>query len=251
MSSEQSKPPIFGAFDTVRIINLVHRTDRAADMRKQLRRVGMADDPRVAFFAAISSKDAAPFNSPGGRGGFLSYMTLLQQAAAADQSILIFEDDCDFLLPAIYDYRPPADMDVFYGGYVASNPDDLYDSDIIGAHFMGFSARAAKAAAAYFEHLLTPDFVGDARAMAQPDYDPAIRPLTDGALVWMRRAHPELKTEFAMLGIQRASRTDIGHQRFFDRIPVLRDVVELARRVRRIVRPRPEMANAQFGGTRR
>lgn len=95
---------------------------------------------------------------------------------------------------------------------------------------MGFSPRAAKAATTYLEAFLEPDFLPDARAAAQPGFDPSFRPPIDGALVWFRRAHPEFKTVFATLGVQRASRTDIGDQKWFDRVPVLRAGAELARK---------------------
>lgn len=250
MPSDSTCPPIFAEFDAIRIINLPYRTDRAADMKGQLRRVGLAEDPRVAFFPAIAPKEAGLFTSRGAYGGCLSYRALVRAAAEAKQSLLVLEDDCDFLLPAIADYRPPAEWDVFYGGYVASDPDDVEGSDIIGAHCMGFSPRAAAIAADYLARYMEPGFAGDPRARTEPGYDPDVRAPTDGALVWMRRAHPELKTEFAQLAIQRASRTDIGPQRFFDRIPVLRDVVETVRRLRRIVRPTPEMTQAKFGPPR-
>lgn len=250
MSSPSPSPPIFAAFDAIRIINLPHRIDRAADMKRQLQRVGLAGDPRVAFFPAIAPADAGPFSSRGAHGGYLSFLALLREAATAGQSLLILEDDCDFVLPAIADYRPPAEWDIFYGGYVASDPDDVEGSDIIGAHCMGFSKRGAAVAAEYFARHLGPDFVVDPRAAADPGYDPAIRPPTDGAFVWMRRAHPELKTAFAQVAIQRASRTDIGPQRFFDRVPILRDMVETVRRLRRIIRPTPEMTRASFDSLR-
>jgi hypothetical protein len=64
----------------------------------------------------------------------------------------------------------------------------------------------------------------------------------------MRRAHPELVTTFAMLGVQRASRTDIGDTRWFDRVPGLRGLAGLARRLRsRLAGAPAQMANASFG----
>ena len=43
-------------------------------------------------------------------------------------------------------------------------------------------------------------------------------------------------TVFAELGYQRSSRTDVGAQKWFDRIIGVRDVVGLARRIRRRLR---------------
>jgi glycosyl transferase family 25 len=226
-------PALFTAFDRIRIVNLPSRTDRRAEMERELRQVGLADDPRVAFFPAIACDDRGPFLRKGSHGAFLSHLALLTEAAEANETILILQDDCGFLLPAITAYRLPDRWDVFYGGYVASDPDNLAESNIIGAHFMGFSVQAARTASDYLKRYLAPDFPPDAQAARQSDFDPAIRPPIDGAFVWMRRAHPELLTAFAMLGVQRSSRTDIGDTRWFDRVPGLRNLAGLARRLRR------------------
>lgn len=226
-------PPIFASFDRIRIVNLASRADRRAEMEQQLSRVGLLDDPRVEFFGALSYSEPGPFLRSGSHGAFMSHLALLQEAAAAGQSILILQDDCDFLLPDIADHVPSEAWDVFYGGYEASNPDDLHGSEIIGAHFMGFSPRAAAAAVDYLSDFLDPGFPPDPVAAAEANFDPAIRPPIDGALVWFRRAHPELRTVFAMLGVQRSSRTDIGDQRWFDKVPGLRRLAEAARRIRR------------------
>ncbi|WP_432199772.1 hypothetical protein ACRAQ7_08695 [Erythrobacter sp. W53] len=225
-------PALFAAFDQIRIVNLASRTDRRAEMERELASVGLRDDPRVAFFPAISCEDSGPFLRKGSNGAFQSHLTLLRGAAEAGQSILIFQDDCDFLAAEMAKYTLPDRWDIFYGGYVASDPDNLATSDIIGAHFMGFSPQAAKTAAEYLTRYLEPDFPLDAQAAAKPGFDPAIRPPIDGAFVWMRRAHPELVTCFAMLGVQRRSRTDIGDQRVWDQIPVVRTLAGIARRIR-------------------
>ena len=212
---------IFDAFDLIRIINLPHRRDRRAQMIAELRRVGLAGDPRVAFFAAIRPGDAGDFMSVGARGVFASHLAILEEAAAANASVLILEDDCDFV-PGAQDYRAPAAWDIFYGGYYASTPADLAGSDIIGAHMMGFSAEAARRMAAYLRGLR---YTGE-------------HPPIDGGYVWFRRAHPEVRTLFAEppLGNQRPSRTDIADLAFFDRWPGLREAAGLARRLKRAMR---------------
>ena len=223
---------IFNCFDRIRIINLEHRSDRRREMTQQLTRVGIIDDPRVKFFTALTGDPISFFSEPGHHGCYRSYIALLNEAADAGESVLILEDDCDFLVPEVFEYRLPEKCDVFYGGYVATNPQDLYHSDIIGSHFMGFSAPGAAAAKSYFSHYLSDDFVVDSQASAQSDYNATIRPPIDGAFVWFRRAHPDLVTVFAMLGFQRSSRTDIGANAFYDRTPGLRFVAGLARRIR-------------------
>ena len=228
--------PIFAAFDQVRIVNLPSRTDRRAEMQSELAKVGMADDPRVAFFPAIACDDSGPFLRVGSHGNFLGRLAILKEAVAANASVLILEDDCDFLLPEILEYELPAEWDIFYGGFEFLGDGDPADSDIIGSHFMGFSREAAPVVLDYLTRYLEPDFPLDPQASQEPGFDPAIRPPIDGAFVWLRRAHPELKTVFCKVGVQRASRTDVGDQRFFDRIPIVRDLVGIARRALRGVR---------------
>ena len=222
---------IFDEFDMIRIINLPERTDRRRRMTNEMRRVGIADDPRVAFFLAFRPDDPGPHSSIGTHGVFLSHHAILKEAAAKNASVLILEDDCDFV-PGIADYRAPDSWDIFYGGYYAAQPDRLQESDIIGAHMMGFSAAAAKQVAEYFTAL-------------RPEGQ---FPPIDGAYVWFRRAHPAVKTVFAEppIGNQRASRTDIGQLAVYDRLPVIRDAVELARRFRNLFRERGKQHAGKF-----
>lgn len=220
---------VFEQFDRIRIVNLVHRTDRRAEMEAQLARIGLSDDKRVEYFGALSFTHPGIFKRRGSHGAFKSHLALLSAAADAEDSILILQDDCNFILPDVLNYEMPK-CDVFYGGYAARNPADLHKSDIIGAHFMGFSAGAAKAAAEYLTAYLERDFQPDPIARKETGFDPNIRPPIDGALVWFRRANPQLKTEFAMLSYQRSSRTDIGSQKWFDRIPILRKIAGSARK---------------------
>ena len=197
-------------------------------MERQLAAVGLAKDPRVAFFPAFKGPQADPFSCVGAYGCFLSHKQIISEAADANESVLILEDDCDFL-PAIQSYEAP-DFDVFYGGYIALEPLNLENSDIIGSHFMGFSAHGAKVAASYLSGYLSPDFQLGPFRPGQKPCAPSERPGIDGAYVWMRRAHPELKSTFAQVGVQRPSRTDIGFQRWFDKLPIARVAAGFARR---------------------
>jgi glycosyl transferase family 25 len=210
-------------------------------MQAQFAKAGLTGDPRIEFFDALSFADPGPFLRRGSHGNFKSRIPLLREAGEAGDSILILEDDCDFLFPQVLEYCPPLPWDILYGGYVAKNPDDLLNSDIIGSHFMAFSPRAAKAAAEYLTALLEPDFPPDPCAARQRGFDPLIKPSIDGAFVWFRRSRPDLVTIFAELGYQRSSRTDVGDKRWFDRILGIRDLVGIARR---IVRPLRRSASA-------
>ena len=207
---------LFDRFDRNRIVNLAHRKDRRREMRRQLAKVGLDGDPKVAFFPALSYADQGRFNSRGAKGCFGSHMAILEEALAAGESVLILEDDCDFG-PEIGACRIPDACDIFYGGYQpTSKPDDPATSDIVGSHFMGFSSACL------------PQLLPWLRASWAGD-DPA--PI-DGEYVRFRRAHPDIVAVFAdpQVGFQRPSRTDVGQMRAFDRIPVLRELAGLARK---------------------
>ena len=62
----------FAGFDRIRIINLPARRDRRREMLGELRRIGLANDPRVAFTDGVLVADMAPFRAPGEKGVFLA-----------------------------------------------------------------------------------------------------------------------------------------------------------------------------------
>jgi glycosyl transferase family 25 len=208
-------------FDEVQVINLPFRKDRRREMEAQY--------SGFTFFPAIRPDTPEPFASVGFKGSYLSHLSLLKQARG---SILILEDDCD-LLDEAWTYELPADCDIFYGGYEASDSEHPENGGIVGAHCMGFSARAAKVAAQYLEKLLDLSYPPDPRASIEPGFVPSIRPPIDGAYVWFRRAHPELKTVFKQLAVQRPSRSDITPRHIYDRIWGLRRFVNVARSLTR------------------
>ena len=104
---------VFKHFDRIRIINLASRKDRRREMERELDRVGLKNDLRVSYFAAIRPSDAGTFTSIGARGAYESQKQILREAAGANQSVLILEDDCEFITGA-QDCELPAGWDVFY-----------------------------------------------------------------------------------------------------------------------------------------
>lgn len=209
---------LFPGFDRIRIINLPSRPDRRAEMLRELQRVGLDRDPRVQFVDGVLVEDKAPFRAPGEKGVFLAQLGIMRDAAAAGESVLILEDDVDFTTAAL-GWGRPASCDIAYGGYVAANPSDLHASDIIGAHCIGFSARAAQALAPFLDDLL------------KHESPPPI----DGAYVWFRRQNEGFRTDFAdpVVAVQRPSRSDITPAHRFDRIASLRGPMAAARKVKR------------------
>lgn len=223
-------------FSIIKIINLAYRTDRKAEMIEEMSRIGLSSS-HYSFFDAFSANDGGVFGSRGAMGCYQSHLAILEDAKRRDEKVLILEDDCDFA-DGIFTYQLPDDWDVFYGGYEPSNTSDIHSGGVIGSHFMAFSAEAVKKLVPYLRRLPDVDFPVDHQAMSETGYNPDRRPGIDGAYVWFRRAHPELKTVFANppLGYQRASRTDIAPNKFFDRLPVLRTLITLARKIRRRIR---------------
>jgi glycosyl transferase family 25 len=209
---------VLAGFDRIRIINLPSRPDRRRDMERELGRIGLQDDPRVQFVDGVIVTDKSPFRAPGEKGVFLAHLKILADAAAAGESVLILEDDVDFT-SAAETWCLPAGCDIAYGGYEAYEPEKLEESGIIGAHCMGFSARAAQALAPFLQQLLEHE---------SP-------PPVDGAYVWFRRQHEGFRTEFAkpIVAVQRPSRSDIAPPKSFDRVPLLRGAIGRARRIKR------------------
>lgn len=224
---------LFDRFDQIRIVSLPERNDRRRFMSRQLKHLGLIDDPRVQFFDAYKTPDPGLFRKAGSHGCFLSHLEILRSAAEHNQSVLILQDDCEFF-PEVRTYVLP-ECDVFYGGYYTN--DESLTGEIIGAHFMGFSRIAASKAAAYLARYLDPSFPPDKSASQEPGFDERIRPPIDGAFVWFRRAHPELRTEFAVLSRQISSRSDISPH-LADRLPVFRGAAALLRQIRSAARAR-------------
>ena len=178
------------------------------------------------FFDAYRISQPGQFTSPGAFGGFLSHVQVLAEAAAANESVLILEDDCAFL-PEAWTYEPPA-CDVLWAGW-----EQRTARLVIGAQCVGYSAMAAGLASTYIRNLLDPAQPADPQAELEPDFNPRIRPPFDGCLMWFLRTHPRVSAEFVPLTSQRSSRSDITPGRF-DEIPVLRQLLSFGRRLKEL-----------------
>lgn len=205
-------------FDRIIIINLEKRADRRTEMRRELARIGLADDPRVRFFPAIEPSDPGRWKSIGEHGCFMSHRAVVHAAAGAGESLLLLEDDCDFTDAALSsDWGRGSD--VFYGGYWVPDFADPHQGIVQGAHCMGFSARAVKALASFFDGTLE---------------NPGSPPPADGVYVDFRREHPDMVANFALpqIAVQRQSASDISPGRL-DRYWLLAPFLRLARAANR------------------
>ncbi len=228
-------------FDRIYVINLASRADRRAEMQTQLERVGLSlDRAPVILFPAVRPDSPGEFPSIGARGCFGSHLGALKAAVAEGcQRILILEDDLDFSPAGLQSIDTALSAlreqpwGMFYGGYrldralPSTGPIQRVDpTDVIGTtHFIGLAGPWIGTAADYLEAMLH-----------RPAGDPRGGPMhVDGAYSWLRAARPELHTWVAtpQLGDQRPSRTDIHDLRWYDRWPVVRELAQAARRLRR------------------
>ncbi len=224
-------------FDRIFVINLPSRADRRAEMDRQLRAIGLSlETPPVELFPAARPKDAGGFETVGTRGCFMSHLGVLKKSVATGCSrIAIFEDDLNFVadfgcrLSPIIDRLKMDKWGIFYGGHRVQGAmtDDAGVQcippgiAISTTHFIALSSPAMELAVEFFETLL-------ARRSGDPEGGPMH---VDGAYSWLRQRNPTIITYIAVpeLGYQRSSRTDVHELRWFDRIPMFREVAGVAR----------------------
>ncbi len=224
------------------VINLPQRRDRRRQFARQLQRIGLSyASPGVTLFPAVRPDDAAGFPTVGTRGCFMSHLGVLT-AAAADTAeyIIVCEDDLDFA-PDILERMPNflaeagrQPWDILYLGHdgLQTIPPDPGGAAMIRlepdvgvrtTHFLVFRRSVHADLIAYLQAILR-------RPPGHPDGGPMH---VDGAFSRFRADHPQFTTLAAIppLGHQRSSRTDIHALRFYDRLPVLRTLTRLARRL--------------------
>lgn len=204
-------------FDRIYVINLPDRLDRRREMAAQLASIGMAGDPRVAFFPAVRPTDKGDFGSIGERGCFLSHLGALRDAVAqGHRSILILEDDVDWTPAALarnarLDALRDTGWDFLHGGrgHDRAAPDGAIllerlepERELLLGHFIGLRGDTIGAMVVYLEAMLQ-----------RPNGSPEGGPMhVDGAYSWFRRAHPEVAAYVCTPSVaqQRSSRSDIS-----------------------------------------
>ncbi len=201
-------------------------------MQQQLSLVGW----HAEFFSAIRPESAANFPSIGARGCFLSHLSVLKNAYdAGEGQLIILEDDVNFG-PGFTDRWNSSmselgskDWSIFYPGHVLDSlPLGLSliprSVGVRCAHFMAVNSEAIPILIQGLESILS-----------RPAGHPLGGPMhVDGAYSAIRAQQPSLVTYAysPVLGYQRPSRTDIGSLKWFDRTPILRPVIEFARKLK-------------------
>lgn len=223
-------------FERICVINLPHRVDRRTEIAEQLTFVGLSfDSPSVELFSAVRPADAGGFESIGARGCFMSHLEILRQSRSL-RNVLILEDDLDFI-PGIRAAIGPAlealpgDWGMFYGGCVTdampgSSPLTPIPphASLQTAHFVAFNGPVIGRLVDYLDAILQ-------RSPGHIDGGPMH---VDGAYSRFRADNPSMRVFAAIpeLGYQRASRTDIHSLKWFDRTPIVRELVQMIRRRR-------------------
>jgi glycosyl transferase, family 25 len=228
-------------FDRVYILNLPERADRRTAICQELAQVDLPLTPgKVELFAAIRPDRAAPFLRLGSKGCFLSTLAMLRQARADGlRNVLILQDDLTlsghFLSyeEQLIEQLRPTPWDVVQFGYCPALPGTPsaeqfatfrpFSGEVIGAHFFGVNGKAFDPLITFLETLLQ-------RPQGHPEGGPM--PI-DGALNCFKWQYPEAVRLVSVptFGDQRSSRSDIS-PRWFDRLPLICGLADVARRVR-------------------
>lgn len=240
-------------FDRIYIINLPERADRRLEMESELRRHGLnVDGDRIRYLNAIRPSDAGPFPSVGARGCFMSHLAILKDAIDSRcQTVLVMEDDLHIddraLMPQPEMCRvlQEGNWDFAYLGHVLPEPrEERSPGWLVGAqpiattHFYGLNRPVMHRLRDHLEACL-----------ARPSGHPLGSPMhVDGAYSLFRSRHPDILTLIAApsLGGQRSSRSDIYPNKWFDKLPLIRELVGAARGVKNHLRRTPA-ASASAG----
>lgn len=228
-------------FDRTYIINLAERTDRRADMLRELKRAGLEPEPgRIEFFKGVKAAEAAGFPNAGYHGCFRSHLEVLKAARAAGaRNVLVFEDDA-CLAPrfrqdeaALVEQMQQLDWGFIYFGHSVEGPADRptvlkrWSGAVMLAHFYAVNASLFDRLIDFMEGVLR-------RPAGHPDGGPMS---PDGAFHFFMRHNPDVPffVTSPNLGWQRSSRSDLA-PRWFDRVPGLRQAAGAARKARRWMR---------------
>ncbi|MGC3968111.1 MAG: glycosyltransferase family 25 protein [Pirellulales bacterium] len=228
-------------FERIVVVNLPERTDRRREMEAQLRSAGVdPQDERVQFFAARRPTEVGDWPSLGARGCFQSHLQILQRAREDElENILVLEDDCDFtpgtegLRYNLVDELDRREWDLAYLGHPVELKSVVASSWVASgepfqqSHCYAVNGRALPKVVAFLEAVAS-------RPAGHPDGGPQHY---DGALNMFRQQNHDVVTLLAApsLAHQRSSRSDI-YEHWYDRVPGLRQLFELRRRVKKLVR---------------
>lgn len=227
-------------FERAYVINLPERTDRKADMTRELDRADMPfGQGKVEWFTGIRPDSAAGFDSVGTRGCFLSHLGVLQKAQAAGlRNVLVMEDDLELADDfrerenAVVEELQRTDWDIVQLGYLSGVSDSNGSENgtlrpmsgtVVGLQLYAVNGKSLDRAVEFLESLLR-------RPPGHQDGGPMY---PDGALNFLRMKQPDVRRFIAVpsLAGQRSSRSDVN-TKWFDRVPVVGSLASAARRLK-------------------
>jgi GR25 family glycosyltransferase involved in LPS biosynthesis len=189
----------------------------------------------ISYFDACQFDDADGFPNKGVRGCFNSHLTLLRKCARSVHPALIMEDDVFFQTDALAAASTLAvdlqtvEWDIVYFGSTTTGIRTHsgfahYASTIDGSHCRAIKPHIAARLAGYMTERLT-----------RPHGDPkGGKGHMDAAINDFRLMDPAIKTYVVhpRIALQFASRTDLGTDKWWDRMTLMRPAVEFARQMK-------------------
>ncbi|WP_293152375.1 MULTISPECIES: glycosyltransferase family 25 protein [unclassified Microcoleus] len=233
-------------FERTYVVNLPDRQDRRRDITKELANVGISLAPNsVEIFPAVRPETAGEFPSIGAWGCFLSHLSILKHARQQNLSnVLVMEDDLAISptliaqQSALIEQLQGQDWGMVYLGHYLTDRNlpkvdpngrsseaavllKPYTLGIQTTHFYGVNGQILDRLIAFLEQV-------QQRPKGHPDGGPMH---VDGAYSTFRAQNPDIMTLIAEpnLGWQRSSRSDINASAWYDYVPLVREVANVAR----------------------
>lgn len=221
-------------FDRAYVVNLPERTDRRQAVELELKKAGMPlTHGKVEVFPAYRPIDAGGFPSIGARGCFQSHLAILQRAQAERlNNVLVMEDDLTIsekfvaAQGALVERLRQNDWGFVYIGHTQAIGNDTitlqpFSDALITTHCYGVNAVIFDRLLAFLDEL-----------QHRPPGHPSGGPMhLDGAYSTFRAQNPDILTLIAApsLAGQRSSRSDVAPNRLYDRLPIVKQLVGMAR----------------------
>lgn len=233
---------IIDFFERAYVINLPHRIDRRQHIIQELEKAGMPlSANKVEIFSGIQPAQAKNFPSIGTLGCFLSHFTILKQAKKDGlANVLIMEDDLFFTKQlhrnhtAIVEQLRSSSWDFVYLGH----EEDINNTSpfiirppsagVMKTHFYAANNSLFNRLILFLEEI-------QERPEGHPDGGPMS---IDGAYSTFRAQNPDLVTLIASpsLGWQRSSVSDITANAWYDHVPGVNQLANLAREIKQLLR---------------
>jgi hypothetical protein len=232
-------------FDRIYIINLLSRKNRLKEIEQQLKNIGMSlSSNNIFIFPGIRPTESDEFPTIGARGCFLSHYEIIKISNKLKiNNFLIIEDDLNFsknfekiITEAIIELKN-TQWSIFYGGYkihqykIKKTNNKIYEISnhlpVGETHFIAFNNEITNELLDYLYKILQ-------RKGGDPEGGPMH---IDGAYSWFRNSHPKFKTFICIpeLGYQRSSRTDVRNLDWFDKSPIIKNLIAIARIVKKFI----------------